>query len=165
MTAHRLTALAALAVLVPLVATSASSAASNDAGSVTPAGAPPVVELLSRGTVAKPFEAEAHDIELETDRPIDVAVAHLTFEPAGSTGWHSHPGPTVVTVTAGELTVTDHRCNSHTYQAGETFVEAGPRRHLAVNTGDTLTESIVTFFVPTWADALTTPRPAPRCAD
>ena len=45
------------------------------------------------------------------------------------------PGPTVATVTTGELIVTSRRCVRHTYTAGETFVEEGPRRHLVVNTG------------------------------
>jgi quercetin dioxygenase-like cupin family protein len=160
---HRLTAVALLTVLVPLVASSSSSAATGDSASATPT-APPVVQLLSRGTVAKPFEVEAHGIELEAERRIDVAVAHLTFAPRSSTGWHRHPGPTVVTVTTGELTVTSRHCKQHTYGAGETFVEKGPRRHIAVNTADTTTETIVTFFVPTGAPALTIPAVAPRCA-
>jgi quercetin dioxygenase-like cupin family protein len=160
---HRFTAAALLTILVPLVAATSTSSASirSDAA---PAAAPPVVELLSRGTVAEPFEAEAHGIELEAERPIDVAVAHLTFAPGASTGWHRHPGPTVVTVTTGELTVTSRHCKQHTYGAGETFVEEGPRRHIAVNTADSTTETIVTFFVPTGAPALTIPASAPRCA-
>jgi quercetin dioxygenase-like cupin family protein len=130
----------------------------------TPA-APPVVELLSRGSVAKPFEVRAHGIELDADRRIDVAVAHLTFKPSGSTGWHRHPGPTVVTITTGELTITDNTCRSRTYQAGDTFVEPGPPRHVAVNTADTTTETIVTFFVPRGASALSIPAAAPPCAN
>ena len=115
--------------------------------------------------MAQPFEARAHGIELDADRRIDVAVAHFTFQPSGSTGWHRHPGPTVVTITAGELTVTDNKCRSRTYRAGATFVEQGPPRHVAVNTADTTTETIVTFFVPRGAPALSIPAAAPRCAN
>ncbi len=129
------------------------------------AAPPPVVELLSRGSVAKPFDVRAQGIELDADRRIDVAVAHLTFQPSGSTGWHRHPGPTVITITTGELTITDNKCRSRTYQAGDTFVEPGPPRHLAVNTADTTTETIVTFFVPRGAPALSIPAAAPRCAN
>jgi quercetin dioxygenase-like cupin family protein len=110
------------------------------------------------------LDAKAHGIELSAKRRIDVAVAHLTFQPGSSTGWHRHPGPTVVTITTGELTVTDGKCRSRTYQAGETFVEEGPPRHVAVNTADTATETIVTFFVPRGAPALSTPASAPKCA-
>jgi quercetin dioxygenase-like cupin family protein len=124
-----------------------------------------VVQLLSRGTMAEPFEAKAHGIELEAKRSMDVATAHLTFAPNASTGWHRHPGPTVVTLISGELTVTHSKCRTETFEAGDTFVEEGPPRHLAVNTGDTTTEVIATFFVPQGAPALTTPAPAPSCAD
>ena len=155
--------LAAVAVLVPCAVVGSGSTASSDE---TPAAAPPpTVELLSRGAVAKPFEAEANGIELETKRRIDVAVAHLTFQPGSSTGWHRHPGPTVVTVTAGELTITDRKCRSQVFEAGDAFVEEGPPRHIAVNTGDTVTETFVTFFVPRGAAALSIPASAPSCAD
>ena len=155
--------LVAVAVLVPCAVVGSGSAASSD----EPADAvpPPAVELLSRGAVAKPFEAEANGIELEAERRIDVAVAHLTFQPGSSTGWHRHPGPTVVTITAGELTITDRKCRSRTFEAGDAFVEEGPPRHVAVNTADTITETIVTFFVPRGAPALSIPASAPGCAD
>jgi len=132
--------------------------------SATPAP-PPVVELLSRGSVAEPFKVRAQGIKLSADRRIDVAVAHLTFQPSGSTGWHRHPGPTVVTITTGELTITDNKCRSRIYYAGDTFVEDGPTRHLAVNTAGTTTETIVAFFVPRAAPALTIPAAAPHCAN
>jgi quercetin dioxygenase-like cupin family protein len=163
---RRFTATAVFALLVPLlVATTTSSAASDESDQATAAGPFPAVELLSRGTVDRAFEVEAHDIELEADRRIDVAVAHVTFEPTGSTGWHRHPGPTVVTVTTGELTVTDRGCDQQTYEAGETFIEPGPRRHIAVNTADSTTELIVTFFAPAGAPELTIPASPPRCAN
>ena len=155
--------LAVVTVVVPFaLAGSVSTAASDEPDDPAP---PPVVELLSRGTVAKPFEAQARGIELETNRRIDVAVAHLTFEPGSSTGWHRHPGPTVVTITTGELTITDRKCDSRTFEEGDTFVEEGPPRHIAVNTGDSTTETIVTFFVPAGAPALSIPTSAPGCAD
>jgi quercetin dioxygenase-like cupin family protein len=162
---YRFTAAALVTIFVPLFAVaSGSTAAPVHSGFTGVAAPPPVVQLLSRGTVAEPFEAKANGIEVEAHGRIDVAVAHLTFAPGASTGWHRHPGPTVVTVTAGELTVTSRDCQQHTYSPGQTFVEQGPRRHLAANTADTTTETIVTFFVPTGAPALTTPASAPRCA-
>ena len=164
-TIQTVSALACATVMALVGTTSLARAHPGEAGGLraTPAP-PPVVELLSRGSVAKPFEVRAHGIELDADRRIDVAVAHLTFQPSGSTGWHRHPGPTVVTITTGELTITDNKCRSTTYHAGDTFVEPGPPRHVAVNTADTTTETIVTFFVPTGAPALSIPAAASRCA-
>lgn len=154
--------LAVATVLVPFALTGSVAAAAS--GGSPAAAPPPVVQLLSRGAVAAPFEAKAHGIELSAKRRIDVAVAHLIFQPGSSTGWHQHPGPTVVTITTGELTVTDSECRSRTYPAGSTFVEEGPPRHVAVNTADITTETIVTFFVPREATALSLPVPAPKCA-
>jgi len=162
---HRFVGAALLTVLLPKVAVgSASSAASSQADS-TPATATAgpqgvTVEPLSRGTVAKPFEVEASGIELEAERKIDVAAAHLTFEPRGTTGWHTHPGPTVVTVTVGELTLVRRDCTRQTYEAGQTFIEQGPETHLARNTGGAITETLVTFFAPTEAE-LFAPAPPP----
>jgi quercetin dioxygenase-like cupin family protein len=165
-TTQTVSALACAAVIALVGTASPAQARPDDGGGLraTPAP-PPVVELLSRGSVAKPFRVRAHGIELDADRRIDVAVAHLTFQPSGSTGWHRHPGPTVVTITTGELTITDNKCRSRTYQAGDTFVEPGPPRHVAVNTADTTTETIVTFFVPRGAPALSIPAAAPHCAN
>ena len=165
-TTQTVSALACATVMALVGTASLAQARPDDGGGglrATPAA--PVVELLSRGSVAKPFEVRTQGIKLSADRPIDVAVAHLTFQPSGSTGWHRHPGPTVVTITTGELTITDNKCRSRTYQAGDTFVEQGPPRHVAVNTADTTTETIVTFFVPKGAPALSIPAAAPRCAN
>ena len=162
---RRIITAAVLTALVPLVAAgSASSAASTGAATAAAPAPPPVVELLARGTVAKPFEAHVRGIELETERPIDVVNVHITWEPGSMVNWHTHPGPTVVTVTAGTLTVRQRDCSRHTYTVGETFVEPGPKRHLARNAGDTTAETIVTFFVPVGADPLTIPATAPACA-
>jgi hypothetical protein len=42
-----------------------------------------------------------------------------------STGWHSHPGYTLITVTAGTLTEYDADCTPHVHTAGDTFVDPG----------------------------------------
>ena len=161
LTSFRHKRLAVATLLLPFALTgSVAAAASDESRTAAPA---PAVQLLSRGAVAQPFNAEARGIEFSAKRRMDVAVAHLTFQPGSSTGWHRHPGPTVVTITTGELTVTDDRCRSRTYRTGDTFVEVGPPRHVAVNTADTTTETIVTFFLPTGA-ALSIPASAPRCA-
>jgi quercetin dioxygenase-like cupin family protein len=166
-TTRTVSALACATVMALVGTASIAQARPDDGGSGLPAtpASPPVVELLSRGSVAKPFEVRTRGIGLDADRRIDVAVAHLTFQPGGSTGWHRHPGPTVVTITTGELTITDQACRSRTYQAGDSFVEPGPPRHVAVNTADATTQTIVTFFVPKGAPALTIPAAAPRCAN
>jgi quercetin dioxygenase-like cupin family protein len=160
---HRLSlAVLGTALLTVVVAGSASSGAPSRS-SASPA--PPTVELLSRGSMTAPFDVEARGIELDADRKIDTALAHLTFAPGASTGWHRHPGPTVVTVITGELTVTERDCGTEVFEAGQSFVERGPDRHMATNTGGTVTETHVAFYVPTGAPALTIPAAAPACAN
>ena len=56
----------------------------------------------------------------------DVAMAQITVDPGGSSGWHSHPGGAIVVVKTGTLTVyrsLGNQCQTETYSAGQAFVE------------------------------------------
>jgi quercetin dioxygenase-like cupin family protein len=56
----------------------------------------------------------------------DVAMAQITVDPGGSSGWHSHPGGAIIVVKQGSLTVyspVGNRCEITTYSAGQAFVE------------------------------------------
>jgi quercetin dioxygenase-like cupin family protein len=55
----------------------------------------------------------------------DVYVNQLTFTPGAQSGWHSHPGPSLVTVIEGTLTVYHDDCTFETYSAGESFTDLG----------------------------------------
>lgn len=58
----------------------------------------------------------------------DLYVQSNVWQPGGSTGWHSHPGHTLVTVTAGTITAyegDDPECKPHVYTAGMGFVDPG----------------------------------------
>ena len=121
-------------------------------------------QLLGRGTVAQAGHVRVAGIKLATRGPIDVATVHVSFQPGGSTGWHVHPGPALVTVKTGQLTL--HRakgCRTRTFAAGQTFLELGPRDvNLTANETGAVTETVVTFLVPVGAP-LTVDAPAPRC--
>ncbi|HET7399500.1 MAG TPA: cupin domain-containing protein [Intrasporangium sp.] len=162
---RRVLTAAVLTTLFPLMGAEAVSPASS-IGTAAPAAAPPpvVMELLSRGTVAKPFEAEAKGIELEAHRAMDVVTLRLTFAPGTTIDWHTHPGPVVATVTSGSLTFTNDKCARHTFKVGEAFVERPGERGKARNTGTTTTTTIVSFFVPKGTDKLLVPAAPPPCA-
>ncbi|MBX0322581.1 cupin domain-containing protein [Halomicroarcula sp. F13] len=67
-----------------------------------------------------------------------ILLARVTLEPGGTTGWHTHPGPVVVTLVEGELDVVfAHTCTTHTYAAGEAFVDPGGHEEVARNPSDT----------------------------
>jgi len=62
----------------------------------------------------------------ELQQPTDIVVVETTIEPGGSGGWHSHPGPAVVFVQSGAITLYsggDGMCTPHRYTAGQVGVE------------------------------------------
>ncbi|QIO21262.1 cupin domain-containing protein [Haloarcula sp. JP-L23] len=67
-----------------------------------------------------------------------IVLARVTLEPGGTTGWHTHPGPVVVNLAEGEIEVVfSHTCTTHTYAAGEAFVDPGGHEEVARNPSDT----------------------------
>lgn len=58
----------------------------------------------------------------------DSVMQQIVFAAGGHTGWHSHPGPALVLVTEGELTLyssDDPTCTGRTYTAGQAFIDPG----------------------------------------
>jgi quercetin dioxygenase-like cupin family protein len=58
----------------------------------------------------------------------DAFIQHVHLGANAATGWHTHPGPALVTVVRGSLRYQDakaNRCNNVTYVAGEGFVDRG----------------------------------------
>jgi quercetin dioxygenase-like cupin family protein len=74
---------------------------------------------------------------LHSDGGTNVFVQHLRFAPGQSSGWHTHDGPTIVSVVSGTLTVYDgdaKGCAPRTISAGQGFVDSGfGHVHLARN--------------------------------
>jgi quercetin dioxygenase-like cupin family protein len=78
----------------------------------------------------------------------DVAVATVTIEPGGSSGWHHHPGVVLVVVQSGTVSFYDKHCHADVHQAGETFIESSDSPGLAKNTGTGTAVVQATFIVP-----------------
>jgi hypothetical protein len=58
----------------------------------------------------------------------DLYVQNNVWTAGGTTGWHTHPGHSLIVVTAGTVTVyegDDSKCTAHVYTAGMGFVDAG----------------------------------------
>jgi quercetin dioxygenase-like cupin family protein len=55
----------------------------------------------------------------------DLYLNQLTFTPGAQSGWHSHPGPSLVTVIEGTLTVYHDDCTFETVTAGQSFTDLG----------------------------------------
>jgi quercetin dioxygenase-like cupin family protein len=81
----------------------------------------------------------------------ETVMQQIVIGPGGHTGWHSHPGPVVVLVKAGELTLyssEDPTCAGRTYSAGRAFIDSGPGHvHIARNLSPSQNVELwVTYF-------------------
>jgi quercetin dioxygenase-like cupin family protein len=115
---------------------------------------------IARGTTPGQFKIKLQD----SSSPADAAILQVTQAPGGHSGWHAHPGPAVVIVKSGEVTIQQAKdCSSTTYTAGQVAVEPAGHVHIARNTGTTTLELWITFLdvpvgAPTRIDA-----PDPGC--
>ena len=74
------------------------------------------------------------DLFLKTKDTSTVGVDILTVQTGGYSGWHTHAGATLVTVTEGQVAWTDGEdCSTKVYQAGEGFVEPANHVHYVKN--------------------------------
>jgi quercetin dioxygenase-like cupin family protein len=75
----------------------------------------------------------------KTKGPSDLYVQSNLWVPGGTSGWHTHPGHSLIIVTAGSVTAyesDDPSCTPHVYTAGQGFVdEGGDHVHLIRNEG------------------------------
>lgn len=80
----------------------------------------------------------------------DTVMQQIVIAPGGSTGWHSHPGPAIVLIKAGELTLfssEDPTCTGRTYTVGQAFVDSGQGHvHIGRNLSQSPTELWVTYL-------------------
>ena len=67
----------------------------------------------------------------------DMAFQQLTIGPGGHTGWHTHPGPTFVSVAQGEGTLYHGiaGCPAHKYATGTSFFQPTTEVHNFRNEG------------------------------
>jgi quercetin dioxygenase-like cupin family protein len=105
--------------------------------------------VLARGTVGD-LHAKHDGIRVSSRHgAADVAVATVTIDPGGSSGWHHHPGIVVVVVRSGTVTFYDDKCRAAVHRAGQTFIESSNSPGLAKNNGSETAVVEATFIVPT----------------
>lgn len=138
--------LAAAAILVATVTAALASSPSN----VSPT-------LLARGTYGA-FKAMSYPpngglFKIEAKAPIDVVVRQHDYAPGGSTGWHAHPYPVLITVKTGTLTIyeyDDPTCTPIVVNAGQGYVDSG-HGHLARNEGTVAATDVSLIMAPVGA--------------
>jgi quercetin dioxygenase-like cupin family protein len=91
----------------------------------------------------------------KTKGPSDLYVQNNTWIPGGSTGWHTHPGHSLIIVTAGKVTAyesDDPSCTPHEYAPGQGFVDpGGDHAHLIRNEGTVDAKTVAVQLVPAGA--------------
>jgi quercetin dioxygenase-like cupin family protein len=90
--------------------------------------------------------------QLKTHGQSDVYVVDNKFPPGASTGWHSHPGPSLILVVTGTVTNypgDDPSCPPRAYRAGDGFIDpGGGHLHLLRNESGTAAETIAVQLLP-----------------
>lgn len=99
---------------------------------------------------------DAFKVKIKVRDPADVYVVRNRVPPGGHSGWHTHPGPSIVSVKAGTATVysgDDPSCTGVTYPAGTGFIdEGGEHVHMVRNEGTVELEVIAFQIVPAGAE-------------
>jgi mannose-6-phosphate isomerase-like protein (cupin superfamily) len=82
--------------------------------------------------------------------PCDLAFQQLTIAPGGHTGWHTHPGPTLVSVAEGEGTLYHgvSGCPAHKYGVGTSFFQPSTEVHNFRNEGSTPLVVYAVYYLP-----------------
>jgi hypothetical protein len=101
----------------------------------------------------------------KTEGPSDLYVQTNTWQAGGSTGWHTHPGHSLIVITSGQVTQYHADCTAEIYGPGmpngATLVDSGNDEHLirnetsAVATGFAV--QLVPYGAPRRIDAVTAP--------
>lgn len=127
--------------------------------------------VLARGSFPDQIDAtirvkETHGIKVaHVSDPTQMVMARISIAPGGALPWHTHPGPALVNVAAGEITIVHAEgCEVRGYVAGSAFVDLGQgNAHVGFNPGAVETVLHVTYLdVPPGQSPLV-PVPAPGC--
>ena len=132
----------------PAPSASASASASGD----------PIITPLAAALVPGP-------IDIDRRHPSNVVSVRIDFRAGDTTGWHSHPGPVLVQVVSGAVTLrhaAHGRCLSQVVRAGHGFFEAPGAVHVAENPRPAPAVLYATFVLPPKAGPeVSAPIPAP----
>ena len=137
---------AGLAILV----VAATALATRGSGVSSTAFAVGVFDNLEAKTLSSDWQAR-----ISTKGATDVHILENRIVPGGTFGWHSHPGPSIVVVKSGALTLyhgDDPTCTPNVIAAGSGFVDDGGDVHVVRNEGSVDAVVYVTSLVPQGAD-------------
>jgi hypothetical protein len=134
-------------------------------------------KLLARGAAGEfRIHEKSQRLRMDAGKATDVALVEATLAPGGSTGWHGHPGPSIVVVKSGTVTMYepahDHEadgdddddrrggCGVQSFGPGQAFAHPASV-HNFVNESSATAEFYVAYFVPAGAAPLLRDEPVP----
>ncbi len=98
------------------------------------------------------FDLYGWDLKTMVKGDSDVYIVQNTFPPGAHTGWHTHPGPSLVTVKAGTITAYEANalnCTPKIYRTGDSFTDLGCGDvHLLRNEGLVCAVTIAVQIIP-----------------
>ena len=98
----------------------------------------------------KAEKSDKWDVKLQTKSQSDVYVTRNSIAAGGNSGWHMHPGPSLITVTVGEIVAYDSDdplCSPRVHRAGEGFVDDGDHAHILRNESGAPAETVAVQFL------------------
>jgi mannose-6-phosphate isomerase-like protein (cupin superfamily) len=113
-------------------------------------------EQLSVGRFGN-IRIKTDDLKLKTKHDSDVYVVRNTVQAGGQSGWHYHPGPSLITVVQGTATFydgDDPTCTGHEFGVGTGIIDDAvdaDHVHLLRNNGSGVLITVTTQIVPAGA--------------
>ena len=150
--------LSAVVVVIVYAATARATPQSGFSGTTIAVGRFDDIDAASQFLRAYGGPTPRKDLWLslqKTKGPSDLYVQSNTWAPNGSTGWHSHPGHSLIIVTAGTVTAyegDDTSCDATEYSVGTGFVDhGGEHTHLLRNEGFVEARTVAVQLIPAGA--------------
>lgn len=135
----------------PAVGFTAATIMSRPFGEIDISGEPIVPDSLEDNRRARAWLSLQKTVE-----PSVLYVQSNVWRPGGSTGWHTHPGHSLIIVVAGTVTEyegPDADCTPHVYRKGMTFVDPhGSHAHIIRNEGGVVARTIAVQLIPAGAE-------------
>jgi quercetin dioxygenase-like cupin family protein len=136
----------------------------------------PLTVETARGELDRPLDVNMSfdspgktRVKIKTKGRIELATQRVVALPGDTFGWHSHPGPTVVVVLKGTLTLYHDEDCTHgiEYGPGTAFHQTPDEIHLAKNEGEEELVIFASYFVPKMTPPIglriDKPSPGPEC--
>jgi quercetin dioxygenase-like cupin family protein len=171
---HRTPILGTIAVIAAVGALVAAALLMLPAQATQPAPAPVVSSTTLATSLFDPIHVTARTPApdrwkalVKTHGQSDVYVVDNKFPPGASSGWHSHPGPSLILVVSGTVTNypgDDPSCTPRTYSKGDGFIDpGGEHAHMLRNESGADAQTIAVQLLPKGAPRRTTAEAPSGC--